>query len=49
MVTIAPVVEHSGVHFAALGLPEMLNGGAAVKFCSLAPLEALVSSQIGGR
>lgn len=40
VVTIAPVVEHSGVHFAALGLPAMLNGGGAVSACSLAPAAA---------
>ena len=40
MVTIAPVVQHGGVHFAALGLPHMLNGGGAVVAASLAPANA---------
>ena len=40
MVTIAPVVQHSGVHFAAVGLPGMLNAGGAVTACSLAPAGA---------
>ena len=42
MVTMAPVVAHCGVHFAALGLPHMLNGGAAVKACSLSQVDELV-------
>jgi hypothetical protein len=41
--TIAPVVEHSGVHFAALGLMQMLNGGGAVTSCSLVPVQALAN------
>ena len=41
--TIAPVVERSGVHFAALGLAQMLNGGAAIRSCSLAPARALTN------
>lgn len=40
LMTIAPVIQHSGVHFAALGLPGMLNGGGAVTACSLAPADA---------
>ena len=42
--TIAPVVNHSGVSFAALGLPHMLNGGAAVKACSLIPVDDLLAN-----
>ena len=42
VVTMAPVVAHCGVHFAALGLPHMLNGGAAVRACSLSQVEELV-------
>ncbi len=45
MVTIAPVIEREGVHFAALGLPDMLNGGGAIQSCSLVHLQALT----GGR
>lgn len=41
--TIAPVVERSGVHFAALGLMQMLNGGGAVTSCSLVPVQALAN------
>lgn len=45
--TIAPVVEHSGVHFAALGLMNMLNGGAAIRSCSLAPVQSLTNGSAG--
>ena len=37
------MVEHSGVHFAALGLADMLNGGGAVTSCSLVPVQALAN------
>ncbi len=37
------MVERSGVHFAALGLMQMLNGGGAVTSCSLVPVEALAN------
>lgn len=42
VVTMAPVIAHSGVHFAALGLPHMLNGGAAVRACSLSQIDELL-------
>ena len=44
MVTIAPMVCHSGVHFAALGLPHMLNGGAAVRASSLSSVDDLLQN-----
>ncbi len=44
VVTIAPVVCHSGVHFAALGLPHMLNGGAAVRASSLSSVDDLLQN-----
>ncbi|CAL8470414.1 g9956 [Coccomyxa elongata] len=47
IVTIAPVVGHSGVHFAALGLMNMLNGGAAIRSCSLAPVQCLTNGSAG--
>lgn len=49
IVTIAPVVELSGVHFAALGLSDMLNGGGAVTACSLVPASALSDADGSGR
>jgi hypothetical protein len=45
VVTIAPVIEREGVHFAALGLPNMLNGGGAITACGLAPLQDLASGR----
>ncbi len=42
--TIAPVVCHSGVHFAALGLPHMLNGGAAVRASHLSSVDDLLQN-----
>lgn len=49
MVTIAPVVQHAGVHFAAVGLPGMLNAGGAVTACSLAPAGAVESQGLSDR
>ena len=45
VVTIAPVVAQAGVHFAALGLPHMLNGGAAIRASSLSQVDDLIRNK----